>query len=55
MRAMVAFISALVLSTCCLAQSPLDQIWQKATAPKTTSAARLSNDKITAGLKEALR
>ncbi len=47
---------AILLSACCLAQSPLDQIWQRATAPKQNpAAASLSNDKITAGLKEALK
>jgi hypothetical protein len=46
-----------ILSTCSLAQSQVDQIWKKAEA--TANSANLgnrglSNDKITAGLKEAL-
>lgn len=39
----------------CVAQSPLDQIWQKVRTAKSTNTTRsLSNDKIVAGLKEAL-
>ena len=44
--------TVVLLSACCMAQSPLDQIWRRATAQPSTS---LSTDKITAGLKEALR
>lgn len=44
--------AALLLSAFGLAQSPLDQIWKRI---PTQPAANLSNDKITAGLKEALR
>lgn len=44
--------AAILLSACCVAQSPLDQIFGKATAQPSTT---LSNDKITAGLKEALK
>lgn len=45
---------AVLLSGCCLAQSPLDQIWKSATAPRA-STANLSTDKIAAGLREALK
>lgn len=49
-----AFLFA--LATACFAQSPLDQIWKSATAQRSqTSADNLSNNKITAGLKEALK
>ena len=42
--------------TTALAQSPLDQIWRTVTkSPGGTSVAGLSNDKIVAGLKEALK
>jgi len=43
-------------SAACLAQSPLDQIRNKATGaqPANTTGGGLSTDKITAGLKEAL-
>ena len=45
-----------VLSTSSLAQSPLDQIWNKVkTQGAQTTAADLSTDKIAAGLKEALK
>ncbi len=47
----VAF-SVMLVSICSLAQSPLDQIWRRATSQPASS---LSNDKITAGLKEALK
>ena len=52
-----AFILATVLSTAySLAQSPLDQVWQTITNSRSNpTAAALSNDKITAGLKEALK
>jgi hypothetical protein len=41
------------LSVHCAAQSTLEQIWQKAKTARTSNT-RLSNDKIVAGLKEAL-
>jgi hypothetical protein len=41
------------LSVQCPAQSTLEQIWQKAKTARTSNT-RLSNDKIVAGLKEAL-
>ena len=44
--------AAILLSACCVAQNPLDQIFGKAAAQPSTT---LSNDKITAGLKEALQ
>lgn len=46
------FVAVLLVSTHCLAQSTLDQLWKRGTAQP---AANLSNDKITAGLKEALK
>jgi Protein of unknown function (DUF4197) len=47
-----ALITA-ILSICCQAQLQLDQLWKKAS--KTTATAPiLSDDRITAGLKEAL-
>jgi len=50
-------VTALVLSTAALAQSPLDQIWKKSTAQPSsaTTTTNLSNSKITAGLLEALK
>ncbi len=51
-RLLAVLVAAILLSVICLAQSPLDQIWKRAT---TQPAANLSNDKITAGLKEALK
>lgn len=51
-RKTIVLLTAVLLSTCCLAQSPLEQIWRKATAKP---AAGLGNDKITAGLREALK
>jgi hypothetical protein len=46
----VAFI--VLLSNLALAQNPLDQLWKKATGQQTGS---LTTDKISAGLKEALK
>lgn len=46
-------LAALQVSTCA-AQSTLDQIWQRAKAAHSSSAGTLTNDKIVAGLKEAL-
>ena len=43
-----------VLATGAVAQSPLDQVWQTITKSRN-SPANLSNDKIAAGLKEALK
>jgi Protein of unknown function (DUF4197) len=43
---------AIWLSAVCSAQSPLDELWKRATGQ---SASNLSNDRIAAGLKEALR
>ncbi len=43
-----------VFATGAFAQSPLDQVWQTITKSRN-SPANLSNDKITAGLKEALK
>jgi len=57
MRSWIVRISVLigVLSTCCAAQSPLDQIRDTIKAARSTKAnTSLSTDKITAGLKEAL-
>ncbi len=51
MRRISVLFTMTVLVVCCLAQSPLDQIWQKVTGRK----ASLTDDKITAGLKEALK
>lgn len=51
-RILGVMFAAALLSACCVAQSPLDQIWRKATNRSSTN---LSNDKITAGLKEALK
>lgn len=49
-------IIALLTSAFCLAQSPLDDLLKKAQqATQSNSAAGLSNDKITAGLKQALQ
>ncbi|HEU5401634.1 MAG TPA: DUF4197 domain-containing protein, partial [Terriglobales bacterium] len=44
------------LSVSCLAQSPLDRIWQSVTKPQSQSTAdSLSSDTIAKGLKEALK
>jgi hypothetical protein len=51
-----ALIAVVIFSTCSLAQSPLDQIWNKVkTQGAQTTSADLSTDKIAAGLKEALK
>jgi hypothetical protein len=56
MRQVLAFTLLVLSSTCVFAQSPLDQLWQTITKSKNDPAsATLSNDKITAGLKEALK
>ncbi len=58
MRTRIVSVSLIagLLSPCCSAQSPLDQIRQRArAATQSRSTGRvLSNDKIVAGLKEAL-
>jgi Protein of unknown function (DUF4197) len=51
-RSSALIFTVVLLASCSVAQSPLDQIWRKVTTP---SANTLSNDKITAGLKEALK
>ncbi len=49
-------VAAMLVSACCFAQSPLDQIWQRAKARASNpTAASLTQEKITAGLKEALK
>src|SRR5215470_6052168 len=50
---LVVSIGTGLLSMQCAAQSTLEQIWQKARTTRTGNT-RLSNDKIVAGLKEAL-
>jgi hypothetical protein len=50
----VAIIIAVWVAACCPAAAQLDQIWKKAKAPSSNTGVGLSNDKITAGLKEAL-
>src|SRR5205823_4307744 len=57
MRKGIAVVPVLagLLCSWCAAQSTFDQIVQKAKTVRSTNAARsLSNDKIVAGLKEAL-
>lgn len=62
-RFLAVILSLLLLTTCAMAQSPLDQLLNKATgkpAPSDSPASKpattsLSTDKITAGLKEALQ
>ena len=49
-------LAVLILSSCIVAQSPLDQIWDKVkTQGAQTTATNLTTDKIAAGLKEALK
>src|SRR5512146_814683 len=55
MRTLAAMLISLTVSSACLAQSPLDKIWQSISKPKAQSAGNLSTDTITAGLKEALK
>ncbi|PWT82762.1 MAG: DUF4197 domain-containing protein [Acidobacteria bacterium] len=50
---LVVSIGTVLVSVQCAAQSTLEQIWQKARTTRAGST-RLSNDKIVAGLKEAL-
>lgn len=45
-------LAVILTSSFCVAQSTLEQIWNRATRQPSSN---LSNDKITAGLKEALR
>ncbi len=55
-RLPILLLTLIVLSTCGLAQSPLDQIWDKVKSQGAqTTAGNLSTDKIAAGLKEALK
>ncbi len=51
-RILFTVLTAALLSAACHAQLQLDQLWKKAS--KTPTAAVLSDDRITAGLKEAL-
>jgi Protein of unknown function (DUF4197) len=51
-RILFTVLTASILSACSHAQLQLDQLWKKASKP--TTAAVLSDDRITAGLKEAL-
>jgi uncharacterized protein DUF4197 len=54
-RLSASLLVAILVSTAA-AQSPLDQIWRSITKSKgNTSIASLSNNKITAGLKDALK
>jgi hypothetical protein len=57
MRRFGIIVVFVISATCCtLAQSPLDQIWNKIKTQGTpSSASDLSTDKITAGLREALK
>lgn len=56
MRRIAVTASLILLATGCFAQSPLDQIWKSATGQRSqASVNNLSTDKITAGLKEALK
>jgi hypothetical protein len=56
-RLLMAALSTAALTVACLAQSPLDELKKKAEAAlgSPQSSSSLSEDKITAGLKEALR
>ena len=56
-KVLFAAVSVAVLTVVCQAQSPLDDLKKKAQAALGTqpSGQALSEDKITAGLKEALR
>lgn len=51
-RSLAVLFTVILLSAGCLAQSPLDQIWRKITTQRSTT---LTDDKITAGLREALK
>jgi hypothetical protein len=51
-RTLLAALTAFSLTICSAAQSPLDQIWKNSTSQPISN---LSNEKITAGLKEALK
>jgi hypothetical protein len=56
MHRLSTFLVLTILVSTAAAQSPLDQIWRSITKSKgNTSISSLSNDKITAGLKEALK
>jgi hypothetical protein len=55
MKPLVTLLATLALTLSSFAQSQTDSLWKKATsAMGSTSAQSLGNDKITAGLKEAL-
>jgi Protein of unknown function (DUF4197) len=57
-RVLSAWLSVGIVTSVCLAQSPLDNLKKKAEAAfgsPEANAGELSDDKITAGLKEALR
>lgn len=56
MHRLSTFLLVGIFVSTAAAQSPLDQIWRSVTKSKgNTSISSLSNDKITAGLREALR
>ncbi len=51
-RFLGALFAVILMSACCVAQNPLDEILGRVTGEQVSD---LSNDKITAGLKEALK
>lgn len=51
-RSIFVMLIVVTFTICAVAQSPLEQIWKKSTSQPISS---LSNDKIAAGLKEALK
>ncbi len=51
MRRILLVLALTLISASCFAQSPLDQIWQRITTPRSN----LSDQKIASGLKEALK
>ena len=57
MRRRIVFLLVTILAgTSCFAQSPLDQVWQSITkSTNRSNTSVLSDDKITAGLKQALK
>lgn len=55
-RRIVFFLITILAGMSCFAQSPLDHVWQAINKSKNKpTAAVLSDDKITAGLKEAIK
>ncbi len=50
-----AVLTAILFAASGFAQSPLDQIWQRTKARASDPSANLTQDKITAGLKQALK